>query len=62
MCTTLDFGVQRESVLAAEMYGAPGVPWDTAERHFCYRVSSLMRECLLLVPYSRNMPRALWWY
>ena len=27
----------------------------------CYRGTSLMRDRLPLAPYSRPMPRALWW-
>ena len=32
-----------------------------AEESVCYRVTSLIRNCLLLGPYSRTMPRVLWW-
>ena len=32
------------------------------EDYVSYRGTSLIRNCLPLGPYSRAMPRALWWF
>ena len=35
--------------------------FDFAKARCSYRVASLIRNSFLLGPYSRPMPRALWW-
>jgi hypothetical protein len=54
------FGVMVQgSGFGVTVHGFP-VGWQRA-LHLSYRGTSLIRNQTLLGPYSRPMPRALWW-
>ena len=46
-----DEGIQEYQLFLQTLLGGPSR----------YRVTSLIRNCAPLRPYSRTMPRAIWW-
>ena len=59
----VDFTFQGLGLAACGWWGFTyqELSWPCLLRSYPYRGTSLIRNCLLVGPYSRTMPRALWW-